>query len=176
MSDYTVTISGTEREDGEKPYTYVVSARNPGEAVEMAMFHHGPRPDLKVEEVVAGIPADDCGFHWNDRREGELMAKKISLGWPDSQTVTVFLDGKHVATMTNAPGYEGGIPVEIFDLMRAAPDLLAALKQCRKALLHICHNCPAFEDDAPEFNEGGIGYEACSVSIEAINKAEGRVA
>ncbi len=57
--------------------------------------------------------------------------------------------------------------------LAAGPDLLVALKQCREALLHICHNCPAFEDDAPEFNEGGIGYEACSVSIVAIQKAEG---
>ena len=55
----------------------------------------------------------------------------------------------------------------------AAPELLAALKQCREALLQICHNS-AFADDAPEFNEGGVGYEACSVSIVAINKAEGR--
>jgi hypothetical protein len=56
----------------------------------------------------------------------------------------------------------------------AAPELLAALKQCREVLLHLCHNCPAFEDDAPEFNEGGIGYEACGQAIEIINKAEGR--
>ena len=59
------------------------------------------------------------------------------------------------------------------NLIASAPELLAALKQCREALLHICHNS-AFADDAPEFNEGGIGYEACSVSIVAINKAEGR--
>jgi hypothetical protein len=59
-------------------------------------------------------------------------------------------------------------------LIAAAPELLAALKQCREALLHLCHNCPAFEDDAPEFNEGGIGYEACGKAIEIINKAEGR--
>lgn len=61
------------------------------------------------------------------------------------------------------------------NLIAAAPELLAALKQCREALLDICHN-PAFADDAPEFNKGGIGYEACSVSIVAINKAEGRTA
>lgn len=60
------------------------------------------------------------------------------------------------------------------NLIAAAPELLAALKQCREALLHLCHNCPAFEDDAPEFNEGGIGYEACGKAIEIINKAEGR--
>jgi hypothetical protein len=55
--------------------------------------------------------------------------------------------------------------------LAAGPNLLAALKQCREALLHICRN-PAFENDAPEFNEGGIGYEACSVAIVAIQKAE----
>jgi hypothetical protein len=58
-------------------------------------------------------------------------------------------------------------------LIAAAPDLLAALKQCREVLLYLCHNCPAFEDDAPEFNKGGIGYEACGKAIEIINKAEG---
>lgn len=55
--------------------------------------------------------------------------------------------------------------------LAAGPELLVALKQCREALIYICHN-PAF-DDAPEFNEGGIGYEACSVAIVAIDKAEG---
>jgi len=59
-------------------------------------------------------------------------------------------------------------------LRRTNKELLAALKQCRQALLHICHECPAFADDAPEFNEGGIGYEACGKAIEIINKAEGR--
>ena len=56
----------------------------------------------------------------------------------------------------------------------SAPELLAALKQCRLALLALSEH-HAFEDDAPEFNMGGIGYKACSVAIVAINKAEGRV-
>jgi hypothetical protein len=58
-------------------------------------------------------------------------------------------------------------------LFAAAPELLSALKQCREALLALSED-PAFEDDAPEFNKGGVGYEACRVAIETINKAEGR--
>ena len=74
---------------------------------------------------------------------------------------------------------QGPVAFKVIDcsapLIASAPELLAALKQCREALLQICHNS-AFADDAPEFNEGGVGYEACSVSIVAINKAEGRTA
>ena len=58
-------------------------------------------------------------------------------------------------------------------LIAAAPELLAALKECREALLELARH-QAFEDDAPEFNEGGVGHTACGVAIEAINKAEGR--
>ncbi len=55
----------------------------------------------------------------------------------------------------------------------SAHDLLAALKPCREAMLELAEH-QAFEDDAPEFNKGGVGYEACRVAIEAINRAEGR--
>jgi len=91
-----------------------------------------------------------------------MAANEISLGFPDSQTVTVFLDGKHVATMTNAPGYEDGIPVELFDLMRAAPEMLAALKaegrrtcRCKDFHPYKCVNCERWA---------------------VIDKAEGRIA
>lgn len=57
--------------------------------------------------------------------------------------------------------------------MAAGPELLAALKQCREALLFICHDC--LEEESSLFQEGGIGYEACSVSIVAIDKAEGQL-
>ena len=57
--------------------------------------------------------------------------------------------------------------------LAAGPKLLAALKQCREALLHICH--AYLEEESSLFQEGGIGYEACSVAIVAINKAEGRL-
>jgi len=37
------------------------------------------------------------------------------------------------------------------------------------ALRELAHN-PAFEDDAPEFNEGGIGHEACRLLSEELAK------
>jgi|688.fasta_scaffold298614_3 hypothetical protein len=80
-----------------------------------------------------------------------MATNEISLGFPDAETVTVFMDGKHVATMTNAPGYEDGIPVELFDLMRAAPELLAA-----------CHSLLSMLD-------------AINKANKAIDKAEGKV-
>ena len=97
-----------------------------------------------------------------------MAAHEISLGFPDSQTVTVFMDGKHVATMTNAPGYEDGIPVELFDLMRAAPDLLAALWRCR---LRVLPSSYAIHLYPPDSAMAGL----VRMVDEAINKAEGRV-
>jgi hypothetical protein len=96
-----------------------------------------------------------------------MAANDISLGFPDSQNVTVFMDGKHVATMTNAPGYEDGIPMELFSMMRAAPDLLAALKH----LLGIVESL-ASEATGPQLRNSymSMGDQARA----AINKAEGR--
>jgi hypothetical protein len=86
MKDYTVTISGEEREDGEKPYTYVVSACSPAEAAEQALIGHGPAFGLTLEGIVPGVPPDECGYHWNDlrnRAEGEgsdlLAALKLAV-------------------------------------------------------------------------------------------------
>lgn len=42
-----------------------------------------------------------------------------------------------------------------------------ALVQCFETLKELAKH-PAFEDDAPEFNEGGIGYEACEAAREAL--------
>ncbi len=68
MSDYTVTISGEEREDGEKPYTYVVTAESYDLAVHYALNAHGPEFGLRLESVESGVPAGDCGYFWNDMR------------------------------------------------------------------------------------------------------------
>lgn len=68
MQDYAVTISGNEREDGEKPYTYVVTADCYELAVEYALHAHGPRFGLRLESVEVGVPPPDCGYHWNDHR------------------------------------------------------------------------------------------------------------
>lgn len=40
MVTYTVTLSGPERDDGEKPFDYVVNAESLGSAVDMAFERH----------------------------------------------------------------------------------------------------------------------------------------
>jgi hypothetical protein len=45
------------------------------------------------------------------------------------------------------------------------------LNEVLNALLELAAH-PAFEDDAPEFNEGGVGHEACRKLREAL--LEGR--
>ncbi|WP_043617305.1 hypothetical protein [Nonomuraea candida] len=85
LEPYTVTISGTEREDGEAPYTWVVNAKNPHDATNKALKIHLTEAtcvdlddraemiealaDLEIEEVYEGLPPADCGYHWNDMRE-----------------------------------------------------------------------------------------------------------
>ena len=74
LRPWTVTISGSEREDGEKPYTFVVMGKTRtwainaacGAAYRLCEIEH---KDQKVEEVKEGVPADDCGFAWNDCRK-----------------------------------------------------------------------------------------------------------
>lgn len=74
LMDYTVTISGAEREDGQEPFTYVVTAPDWHTATEYALHAHvagGPAwrlLGLRIESVEVGVPADDCGFTWNDLR------------------------------------------------------------------------------------------------------------
>ena len=71
MKTYTVTLSGLEREDGEKPYEYVVLAYRAAGAVEQAMDAHmqGRRlqdeDDIWVERCRVGLHA--IGF-FNDLR------------------------------------------------------------------------------------------------------------
>lgn len=74
MQDYTVTISGSEREDGHAPFTYVVTAPNWNTAVEYALHAHvdGAPPwrllGLRIESTEVGVPSEDCGYAWNDHR------------------------------------------------------------------------------------------------------------
>ena len=42
------------------------------------------------------------------------------------------------------------------------------LHETLEALIELSRH-PAFEDDAPEFNEGGIGHEACRKLREFLN-------
>jgi len=53
-------------------------------------------------------------------------------------------------------------------LIAAAPKLLAACEQAKEALRQLCYH-PAFAGDAPQFNEGGIGYEASQAIRAAIS-------
>ncbi|GAA3537036.1 hypothetical protein GCM10022419_016060 [Nonomuraea rosea] len=84
LKTYTVTISGSEREDGEAPYTWVVSAHSPEYAESLALSIHlqdarcvdmtdlaeveEEMAELRVEELREGLPPADCGYHWNDER------------------------------------------------------------------------------------------------------------
>lgn len=69
---WTVTVSGREKLDGEKPYTYCVNASTAEHAVQMVKEHHSREQedyDITVEEVTQGTPDDrPMGFHWNDLR------------------------------------------------------------------------------------------------------------
>lgn len=78
MPDYTVTISGDEREDGEAPYTYVVRADSEVLAVNRALREHGPAFNLRLESVEIGVPPDDCGYHWNDCRLAEKDEEELA--------------------------------------------------------------------------------------------------
>lgn len=74
LKTYTVTISGTEREDGEAPFTWVVKAETPWQAMCKSKDIHaenqdGDLIDLVVEEIFEGLPPVDCGYHWNDERD-----------------------------------------------------------------------------------------------------------
>lgn len=53
-------------------------------------------------------------------------------------------------------------------------ELIAALRQAKEAFSDLaCHM--AFADNAPEFNEGGVGYEANHVARSVLAKYDGGV-
>ena len=95
------------------------------------------------------------------------MVAKIELSSPDIDRVTVHLDGTFVATMW-AFDEENGIPVELFHLMRAAPDMLDVLRLIANADpssgKRAC-NCEGMAQ--------GFKCEDCLIWA-AIDKAEGR--
>lgn len=72
--DYTVTISGPERDEGHSPWTYVVTAQDLNTAQEYALHAHiSGRPwqhllGLRIEDVASGEPPANCGYYWNDLR------------------------------------------------------------------------------------------------------------
>ncbi|MET9119892.1 hypothetical protein [Streptomyces sp. NPDC004528] len=71
--DFTVTIAGGIRHDGERPYTYVVSARSQTGAWAHALSHYMQEQDdidcyVVESESFEGLPDEDCGYFWNDLR------------------------------------------------------------------------------------------------------------
>ncbi|SFI81184.1 hypothetical protein SAMN05216275_10554 [Streptosporangium canum] len=82
LKTYTVTISGREREDGEKPYTWVVDAESPQAAESKALEIHAYSQDeafedLEVEEIFQGPPGANCGYFWNDMRPPENVRELL---------------------------------------------------------------------------------------------------
>ncbi|WP_431911687.1 hypothetical protein [Nonomuraea jabiensis] len=74
LKTFTVTVSGSEREDGEAPYTWVVNAKTPWQAMNKAKdIHHTDAQEeyeeMQVEEIFEGLPSENCGYHWNDCRD-----------------------------------------------------------------------------------------------------------
>ncbi len=71
--DYTVTIAGPDRWDGEPPYTYVLKARSREQAWALALAWHIAR-NLELDSYVdaakshADLPSPSARFHWNDLR------------------------------------------------------------------------------------------------------------
>ncbi|MEO3863894.1 hypothetical protein [Acrocarpospora sp. B8E8] len=75
INAYTVTIAGRERFDGEAPFAWVVDAIDIFDAIGNALRIHCTSQEETVEDVkligtqsFEGIPAADCGYHWNDER------------------------------------------------------------------------------------------------------------
>lgn len=70
MKNWTVTVEGRERHDGEKPYTYVIRATDKAAAGEAVVAHHKKEnedDDVNLLEVLPGVPKN-AGYHWNDLR------------------------------------------------------------------------------------------------------------
>lgn len=71
MQDFTVTVAGSERHDGHKPYTYVVVAENYEDAAKKVTEHHRENnedTDLVLVECFRGPPPIRSGYAWNDLR------------------------------------------------------------------------------------------------------------
>ncbi|MEV1244509.1 hypothetical protein [Nonomuraea sp. NPDC049750] len=81
MKTFTVTIAGTERFDGEAPYTWVVKASDVMSAMNKALAYHALSQeqrlcDLEIDplQTFEGLPPEDCEYHWNDLRLAALEA------------------------------------------------------------------------------------------------------
>lgn len=85
MSDWTVTLAGDERFDGEAPYTWVVEAPSAEAAVAIArrLFEEEEQdPDIVVIEVLPGEPGPKFQtLHFTDARPqpAELTAQQSRI-------------------------------------------------------------------------------------------------
>ncbi|MFC4463986.1 hypothetical protein ACFPH6_05310 [Streptomyces xiangluensis] len=83
--DFTVTVVGPERYDGEQPYTYVVRDHTTEGAWIQALTWHMRENETLDAYVVAseshaGLPPADAGYHWNDlRSEAQHAALNKSI-------------------------------------------------------------------------------------------------
>ena len=58
-----------------------------------------------------------------------------------------------------------------FEIAVKETEIMEALAQCKRALSELAYH-PAFEGNAPEFNEGGIGYEANQKARRVLEEYE----
>ncbi|MEV1004449.1 hypothetical protein [Nonomuraea sp. NPDC050202] len=75
MKIFTVTVAGSERFDGEEPYTWVVEAPDVASAIDKAVAYHALSQDQRLSDLLIdplrtfeGLPPAKCGYHWNDLR------------------------------------------------------------------------------------------------------------
>jgi hypothetical protein len=75
MKTFTVTTAGTERFDGEAPYTWVVEATDVMSAMNKALAYHALSQeqrlcDLETDPLLTfeGLPPENCEYYWNDLR------------------------------------------------------------------------------------------------------------
>ncbi|MFI7148200.1 hypothetical protein ACIBO2_25090 [Nonomuraea sp. NPDC050022] len=81
MKTFTVTIAGTERFDGETPYTWVVEASDVMSAMNKALAYHALSQeqrlcDLEIDllHTFEGLPPENCEYYWNDLRHAAFEA------------------------------------------------------------------------------------------------------
>jgi hypothetical protein len=81
MKTFTVTIAGTERFDGEAPYTWVVEALDVMTAMNKALAYHALSQDQRLCDLeidplhtFEGPPPENCAYYWNDLRPAALEA------------------------------------------------------------------------------------------------------
>jgi len=72
MKTFTVTIAGSERHDGEKPYDYVIEAETAEAAAKAVTVEFAKQQwdanDIVVVGVKEGAPPPGYRYHWNDMR------------------------------------------------------------------------------------------------------------